>query len=645
MDRSRPVLTSSYHIRFESMSMHQQIWESELRRGALTCVLQCELIAGQCIELRFEGGALPAPVIVRAESLVVQPGRVLLRVIDWKKPLFQRLRPRHVAVPTTDDVTDRGAGTAYDDEDHGQVSPAPSTSGPSVGAIIPIFGVTPSWSTDAVGGGHLDPPSPPAALPPFLDGRILRFSRWGDFFSLRPDLLRFGAVLAVCDSPPREPVVRHVLLAIESEEGTLRLVCTVQPGSGGTAVVHFDDPSALAEALEEIAPKPSNISPSASSSTDSSPATVRSQGPIENPKTPEEILQLRLLQAPMPSAVSSPSVPLLLRWLLGTRGILEVVIENGDKTAYPLIVVDGKDVRSPVAATALARSLVFSSGVYRITRLDRAPTMSHTLRISNVIADCVRALMFEHDHEALESALAPYAQKAPQLNSIGETLLSALAFDGAQLRIAQNRLDGRIALHGVLHTSAGTRNALEVIYLLCIYAGLDWNDNPVGDNLRALTTTKDDNSHLPEDERVWLRIQNADWFEVMGLHWSTSPSVIDVAYRELHARWGPAGNPRARSVPERGQQIWERIEAAYAVLRDPIRRKRYRTDTFQLQWSQQAMLLVDRAKLAMFRKDHHEAERLLEASLDILQTSEAEELQRKLHRVMADHKSDNDGHR
>ena len=70
-------------------------------------------------------------------------------------------------------------------------------------------------------------------------------------------------------------------------------------------------------------------------------------------------------------------------------------------------------------------------------------------------------------------------------------------------------------------------------------------------------------------------------------------------------------------------KISKRLEEAYKVLNDAGARRAYRREKYNLVWAHQAQLLVQKAKLALYRKDFDEAMNALLAAEDMATSEEA----------------------
>lgn len=160
-------------------------------------------------------------------------------------------------------------------------------------------------------------------------------------------------------------------------------------------------------------------------------------------------------------------------------------------------------------------------------------------------------------------------------------------------------------------------------YTLEISGGLDWVDAGHAAHEERRRRERERLDRLVEGAAgLWEKIKDANHFEAMGLHWSTPPRKIELAFRELERLYGPAGEAR-QEAPEMCSLIWQKVERAYAVLSDPSRRRAHRKEAYALKWSAQIDVLLDRADIALYRRDYEEAHDLLSLCQDIHPSAEA----------------------
>ena len=494
---------------------------------------------------------------------------------------------------------------------------------------------------------------------PVLREERLDFQTEFDFVAARDDLLAVGATMATCDETLHAVQTVNLQLTLGGELGLPPLRATLTPTGGPNVLAQFENLKHLAGAIAAgwqsldaieygsfspevetpcilvdgptIEAQPA-MEPERARERDESavPLVLSYEGQLENPTTVDELLDLALMRTPKAYELEPPSLFMLFRWLLTTTSTLEVEIHWEDRTAHTLYILEGSRFRAPVEARTLSRPFAFVSGSYRITDVERPPAMTHNGRTAHLFMHILRSWMLVHPIEDLEEALSSKLTKAPRLTQTGRTLVDRLGLEGANRRIALHKLDGSYPLEEVLQAAAGNRSALETVYMMMIADGLEWLDETVEGRAHVGLKKRQAQAALSSEEQFWQSIENANYFLVMGLHWSVAPFEIPEAYKRLTADWGPKGRRRETSDLKTADLIWGRICEAHSILNDQARRQAYRKKTFQLQWSQQVGLLHENAQLASYREDPKEAMRLLLAAEDVLPSATGARLLRKL---------------
>ncbi|MDP2341644.1 MAG: hypothetical protein Q8O67_11860 [Deltaproteobacteria bacterium] len=469
-----------------------------------------------------------------------------------------------------------------------------------------------------------------AVLPPYFSGDALRFQSMNDLRGARADLVGLGAVLAVCDErPPAVPV--DVRIVVGTREGRLKLRCTLSAAQTGTAVVQVVDKSAIAAVFDELDGPDRPASQSWPSSADAAAAraaqpralALPSRGKLWNPTTPAEVMRLPVHRPVTDADLQRPSVPLLLRWLRTTKGVLRVDLSSDGQPVHSIIVVDGRELRSPVSMQTLGRALGAHVYDYEVVELPRAPALTNTGRTLHLIAEVVRALLAPHEPEAIAAAFP--STKDPRLVRAVTSVVDALGFQGPHARVIKMALQGDELIETVVRGATGARVAWDVLVVLDLFGGLTY----VAGVPRTSTPTSAYSTGMPTIERP--AILDKDHFSALGLHWSSSPAEVPGAYHRVRAEYQPGGAKRPASAVD-ADKILKRLEEAFRVLNDTDARRAYRKATYNMVWPHQAQILVSQAKLALYRKDLTEARNLLLAAQDMSGSNEANEMLALLNR-------------
>lgn len=486
-------------------------------------------------------------------------------------------------------------------------------------------------------------PSSPAALPPFFSGEALRFNTAADFAAGRPHLETVGAILAVADG--RLPTTSvEVRLIVGAKETSAKARVTLAAAAPGTAVVQAAERSGFLRLLAELDGTGSQAKVPVPSQTTAIPATFAAsappgeaaaaapraftlprQGGLENPISPQAILALPLVRAPTDAEIAKPSVPLLLRWLRTTRGVLRLEVTAPDHPLFTAIIVDGREVRTAAALATLGRSLAQPRMTYVITELGRPPQMTTTGRTLHLIAESVRGLIATIETDDLARA---FPSRNGMCVRARADIVQSLGLPPQHQRFIKSDLGGDQFLDEAARAAVGARTVWETVYLLELYGGLSWDAPDPEKAKKAASRTGTFRFTAPDLSAVddaWAPFDDKDHFHVLGLHWSSSPDQIPEAYNKLRAEYGPGGHKRPANVAT-AERILKRLEEAYRVLNDRAARQSYRREKFNLVWPHQAQLLVQKAKIALYRKDYGEAKGILLAAEDIAPSDEARAL-------------------
>jgi hypothetical protein len=467
-----------------------------------------------------------------------------------------------------------------------------------------------------------------AVLPPYFSGDALRFQSLNDLRGARNDLVTLGAVLAVCDERPPANAV-DVRVVVGARESRSKLRCVLSAAQPGTAVVQVQDKASIAAVFDELdgADRPASSSwptgPEAVARAAAQPRALSlpMRGKLWNPTTPGEVMRLPVHRPITDSDLQRPSVPLLLRWLRTTKGVLRVDLSADGQPVHSIIVVDGRELRSPVSLQTLGRALGAPLYEYEVVELPRAPQLTNTGRTLHLICEVIRALLAPHEPEAIAAAFP--STKDPRLVRAVTSVVDALGFQGPHARVIKMALQGDEVIETVARGATGARVACVVLELfggLTYVAGLPRTTTPSALMGPAPTTSTERPAILDRDH-----------FTALGLHWSSSPAEIAGAYHRVRADYQPGGVKRPANAAD-AEKVLKRLEEAYKVLNDTEARRAYRKATYNMVWAHQAQILVAQAKLALYRKDLAEARNLLLAAQDLAGSNEAGEMLALLNR-------------
>ncbi len=123
--------------------------------------------------------------------------------------------------------------------------------------------------------------------------------------------------------------------------------------------------------------------------------------------------------------------------------------------------------------------------------------------------------------------------------------------------------------------------------------------------------------------RVLTKAQNlnkCNHFDVLEVHWICLDDDVEAAHRKLTKEFDPASYHDLTPELERAfGRLGERVEAAYAVLRDRNQRRAYRETTVEASMIvQSAELLGKKGEMAIMKKDYREANMCWSKALELV---------------------------
>ena len=455
-------------------------------------------------------------------------------------------------------------------------------------------------------------------------------------------MVSVGALLAVSDAPVPVGTVM-VRVAAGASESKSRVPVTIAQAQPGTVVVQAKNGNDWRTALDELDPPTMATqvlkvgdTPAAATST-STAVTLQfpRQGSVRNPLTARGILSMPLHRPVTEGDLQNPSLPLLLRWLRSTKGIMRLDLNAAGQPIHTLVLVDGREVRSPVSLSTLGKAMAHNAFTYELTELPRAPNLSHTGRTLHLIVEVVRGLLAGVDVDEIEAAF-PYTNDTRLIRAVG-SVADALGFQGALARLVKSYLQGDSTVADVLRNAAGARAAWDVLVALELFGGLTLVAGESRRMKRAATpgamrgvaglatTAPSTTASTTTTMSVRPAILDKDHFGALGLHWSCSPSDVTEAYQRAKREYGPNGLKRPPDEALAAACV-AKVEEANRVLSNGETRRTYRRETFNMVWPHQAQLLVQQAKLAIYRKDVQEARNLLAAAQEMAPSGEAQHL-------------------
>jgi len=334
---------------------------------------------------------------------------------------------------------------------------------------------------------------------------------------------------------------------------------------------------------------------------------------FKNPATPQDFLALPLLRPPPVDQAPEPSMPLVLQWLASLKApAASLRLRLGRSRDLFSYVLWGQEVRSSTPIDALVRAMGEPTGQLELKPVsDGAAKASFSASLSSIRFSVLRELLKKFGEPELNAGLSARMGMAPKLNAHGMGLLRVLGLSESQLRMAQRLLAGSYPLDVVLNNGIGIRSTWAVIYLEQLLGGLTWVEPPPRESV------------VVEELRVLAeRIRVADFFEVLGLHYTSPPRAVDRAFERLKREYGPGSRASTQSA-RLADDIWHRVQQAYEALKTGGGRRQYRKEKFpNVRMDYSAQIVSSQSQLAEMRGELDLAIDLMEAAIELNPTAD-----------------------
>ena len=354
-----------------------------------------------------------------------------------------------------------------------------------------------------------------------------------------------------------------------------------------------DPPDTIAPA--ESGTRRSSISASGDSLPPSSARASRAplsgnsafQGGLSSPASAAEMLDLRLVGPARFSGDSIP-LPLLLARVLPYAHITGTLTIRRPGATATLWVQEGRGYLSSRERLTLQSAYDWNDAHFQFVPECEDNTARERIPLLHLAGDLIKSWTALLDSSAVVEAFGDKLALSPPLVPKMRNRVRNLHLSDREKRVLKFSMDGTLALRALISGSGG-RAVLHVVLLLELFGMLEWS--AVGRQIAD-----------PEAElATWMnRVEHANYFDVLGLHWSAQGDAIQAAFDRSMAR---VSTSRAVS-PQIAAKLETALRDAYSVLQDPRQRASYRRRAFpKKDFAAMDELLDQRARALSMRKD------------------------------------------
>lgn len=317
------------------------------------------------------------------------------------------------------------------------------------------------------------------------------------------------------------------------------------------------------------------------------------EGRIRNPPTPAELLAMPLARPIRQADLDPIALPLLLLLTSNARrsGTLTLCMDGAPPLDIPFL--SGRAFLAATESRALVDAFANFTGTFRFV-VGEPENSGRRLeqRMAPLVVEGLRRLMRPFDPSAMAQALGERMDRAPALRPVQQQAAARLGLTDVERRMVSFAFNGRTSARSAVELGGARHTTLALLLLLTLYDLVEW---------RAASTTTQPSLRIQLDERA-RQMEAANYFQVLGVHWSALEDEISAAHKKLQDELAP-GTPVFDVAPDACRRMLTRVDEAYACLHDAQRRGAYRRHAYPEMDFEAAEDLVERKRRAVSLRD------------------------------------------
>jgi len=279
------------------------------------------------------------------------------------------------------------------------------------------------------------------------------------------------------------------------------------------------------------------------------------QGKFVGVRNAADILALPLRRPIGPGDLEPIMLPALMM-SLGRRkdliGVLE--LQRGDKVLRWELSGGGAVMDSNSAKDRFLACFLWEEGTYKLDLRGGGKGAAEPL--SKLVVDGLRWVLRQEKEDSLVALLGDKLALAPKSSSRGRALAAAVGLWPSEQRFLRYQCDGTLTGHeavksgGVAHSTA-----LQVIFLLDALGEMTWAEpeRKVGPSLQQ------------QVESRAAEAPHANYFDLLGLHWSVDEREVKAAFEKMSEDYGPESEA-AKVAPEACKKLMGLAKTAHETL-------------------------------------------------------------------------------
>lgn len=286
-------------------------------------------------------------------------------------------------------------------------------------------------------------------------------------------------------------------------------------------------------------------------------AVLPNEGRFVGVQGAEDILRLPLRRATAPADLDPIRLPSLLM-SLGRRkefcGVLELD-RDGDLMRWELnqgtIALDSPRCKDRFLATFL-----WSEGTYRITTQAVGRHADKGEALAKLVVDGLRWVLRQEQADRLASLLEGKLSLSPTATPRGLALARAVGFWPSESRFLRYQCDGTLTgLEAANSGGIARPTALQLMFLMDALGELTW----------APSVRQEGPSLQKQVESRAAEAPHANYFDLLGLHWSVEDRDVEAAHAAMVELYGPSSEAFG-VAPDACRQLLSLAKIAYEAL-------------------------------------------------------------------------------
>jgi len=296
-------------------------------------------------------------------------------------------------------------------------------------------------------------------------------------------------------------------------------------------------------------------------------------GKIVGPRTAGDVLGMPLSRPLSPGDLNPIYLPVLFRRVLAGRDTQGQVVITAPSYEMEFTLSGGSAALTKADHSKLVQAFDLPAAEWKLAGADKVDRNSEFHPLARVALAGVRRILRTLRADELEEAFGERLDLAAQVRPDRLAVPKRLGLGRRDLRFLDRYVDGAASARTAAHEGGlGPSTALQLLALLDLYDVLDWEEAAGGD-------TGSDRARGDDLAQVASKLDRANHFEVLQVHWSATDRELEERAKERLAEFGE-DSAAARVAPEACAQLRSRIEKAYGVLKDPTDRVAYRNEVY-----------------------------------------------------------------